>query len=125
MGGHAAYSQRIGGFVEQKWMTVDVIDGYKAIYNEETPNSIPSEMSVKPNATYLIKNKKGYIREIAIYGKDCRLKKTIHVNHRHGDIPMGTAHVHNHRGGREANVRRMNKKEIKNYRHIVFGIMGG
>lgn len=125
MGGRGAYSQKKGGFVVQEWKKVGEIEGFKVIYNSKKPNSSAPKMSAKANTTYLIQNKQGYIREIAIYGAHKELEKTIHVSHGHGDVPRGVAHIHHHRGGREANVTRLNRKEAKKYGTIVTGVMGG
>ena len=131
MGGRGAYLQK-GGFSYQEYeATGETINGIKVIKHKTRPNASLPEMSNTPGAVYILHNPVGY-KQLGIYGKDRRLKKTIEFMHGHKQkingkkvhLKRGVVHVHNHKGGRSNNVRYINKREIKKYGSVL-SKMGG
>lgn len=122
MGGRGQYLQK-GGFRVQTYHAVGEIDGVKVIERIDGRPGFMPRMSNSPNAIYILKSN-GYYKSIGIYGSDRRLRKDIHIQHSHEnrlgeEIPKGIAHVHNLRGGRLNNVRKMSKKERRKYGALV------
>lgn len=115
--------------------TVEKIDGIKVIRQIAGGNASLPRFSNSKNAVYILKDKKtGKYKSIGIYGEDRRIKKEIEFTHGHkirnkdGSVKevlvRGVAHIHFSNGGRENNVRYLNKKEIKRYGDIVVRIGG-
>ena len=122
MGGRGAYLQSGGFKIQEYEATGETIGGIKVIQHKtKTAASLP-EMSNTPGTAYILKSG-GRYTTLGVYGNDRRLKKSFDITHGHKNRPkngtierlkMGIAHVHNINGGREANVRYMTLKEIKN-----------
>ena len=132
MGGRGAYLQRGGFSVQEYQATGETVGGFKVIEHKTKKNAPLPQMSVAPDAVYVLKSS-GRLKAIGIYGKDRRLKKEIEIAHGHKNrykdghvkiLKRGIAHVHHINGGRENNVRYMTGKEIKKYGEAVIE-MGG
>lgn len=132
MGGRGAYLQSGGFKIQEYEATGETIGCIKVIRQKtKTAASLP-EMSNTPGTAYILKSGSRYTT-LGVYGNDRRLKKAFDITHGHKNRPQngtierlkrGIAHVHNINGGREANVRYMTLKEIKEYGKAIEG-MGG
>lgn len=117
MGGRGSYLQK-GGFKVQDYKVVDIIAGIKVLSKRNDKNkstNLPT-MSNTPGTMYMSKNKRGYIKQLRIYGNDRRAKIDIDFDHKHKGMQP---HIHFYKGGRENNVRELTKKDIKKYGKIL------
>ena len=128
MGGRGGSSGRKNEYKS----TGEIISGFKVIEHKSKPNAPLPQMSNTPGTVYILKSN-GKLKSLGIYGMDKRLSKEINIDHGHKnryksgkkeDLKRGVAHVHHWKGGRNANVRYMTKKEIKKYGSAITQ-MGG
>lgn len=108
--------------------TGERIDGIKVIEHNDPKNNAPiPQYSNTPNTKYILK-KAGQYKSLGIYNEHRELVQTYDLAHSHTNKPKsgkkemfkkGLAHVHNHKGGRENNVRKMTVKEIKKYGRAI------
>ena len=109
------------------------IEGVKVLQRTGNGKGGMPRFSNTPNTMYILQTKGGTLKALGIYDSHRELTKTIDIDHGHTNRPKsgkkqklkkGIAHVHNHKGGRENNVRYMTPKEKKKYRKIIIA-MGG